>query len=425
MGAGSPGQGEGPGVVVVGGGQSAVQLVDSLRDLGYAGPLALVAAEGGRPYQRPPLSKEVLSPGGGLPQSLPLRGPDFFAERDVQVRAPARVTGIDRGARQVVLDDGSELPYRSLVLATGARNRALTVPGADLDGVCSLRTLDDALALWERAGAAGQAVVVGAGFIGLEVACALRAHGCAVTILDIEPLPLARAVSRDTAQYVAAAHTREGSRLLLGVGVARLVGAAGRVQAVETTDGRTLAADLVVVGVGVSPEADLAEAAGLLVEDGIVVDETLRTSDPAIHALGDCARFPSRYARGCTRIESVQNATDQARHLAGVLLGRPAAYDAVPWFWSHQGRLRLQIAGLKHAGMDTVLRGDPASGRFSVFGYLDGSLVVVESVNSPAEHLAARRVLGAGLPVPASLAADPTFDLKSYSKGPATPGAAG
>lgn len=405
-----------PGVVIVGGGQAAVQLVDSLRTLGYAGPLTLVAAEAARPYQRPPLSKQVLAPGGGPQQSLPLRGPDFFAERDVHVLAPARAGTIQRQARRLTLDDGRDLPYDTLVLATGARNRTLPLPGADLRGVCSLRTLDEALALWDLVPTTRHAVVVGAGFIGLEVAAALRAHGARVTILDIQTRPLARAVSEPTAQYVAAAHAAAGSTLLLGTGLARLVGRDGQVCAVETTEGATLPADLVVVGIGVVPEVDLAQAAGLAVADGILVDGCLQTSDPHVYALGDCASFPSRFARGRTRIESVQNATDQARHLAAVLVGERAAYDAVPWFWSHQGSVRLQIAGLQHAGMDTVLRGDPASGMFSVFGYLDGDLVVVESVNAPADHLAARRVLGAGLPVPPALAADPAFDLKGFSR---------
>ncbi len=407
----------GAGVVVVGAGHAGVQLVDSLRSLGYAGPLALVSAEAVRPYQRPPLSKDYLQPGGGPEQALPLRGPDFFGDLDVDARWGVRTCEVDRARHLVHTDDGRQLRYASLVLATGARNRRLEVPGMHLDGIVSLRTLADAEDLGRRLESTRRVVVVGAGFIGLEVAASLYQHGMDVTVLEIDRLPMARAVSSPTAEFFAAAHTASGITLLLQETVVAFVGHGGRLTHVRTASGVEHPADLAVVGIGVLPNTELACAAGLAVEDGIVVDGQLRTCDPDVYAIGDCAAFPSRHAGRRTRLESVQNATDHARHVAAVLVhGTDGAYEQLPWFWSNQGRLRLQIAGLKPDHAHTVVRGDPAKGSFSVFGFRADVLHRVESVNVPADHMAARRMLSSDVGLTPSQAGDPAFDLKAHSR---------
>src|SRR6185312_6015040 len=344
----------------------------------------------------------------------------------------AHVTSIDRAARTVALDDGTTLAYSKLVLATGAANRELAVPGADLAGIHGLRTLTDAQALHARLDAVRSVVVIGAGFIGLEFAAAARARGLDVTVLEYADRPMGRALTPVMSGFFADTHQRLGVTLRLGEGIASFDGDEnGHVTAAVSTTGNRYPADLVLVGVGVTPRTELAAAAGLEVENGIVVDGSLRTSDPDIYALGDCASFPNAHAGTRTRLESVQNATDQARHAARAIAGtsaqlaaepgsrfggEPGGYADLPWFWSNQGPLRLQIAGLVAPGDQTVLRGNPAEEKFSVFCFRNGALAAVESVNQPADHMAARRLLAAGRTLTPEQAADPDFDLKTYSK---------
>jgi len=417
-------------VVVVGNGQAGIQLVDSLRREGYTGPITLLGEEPHHPYQRPPLSKDYLAAGKD-PVPLPLRPEKFFTTNDVDARLGVHVTSIDRAARTVALDDGTTLAYSKLVLATGAANRELAVPGADLAGIHGLRTLTDAQALHARLDTVRSVVVIGAGFIGLEFAAAARARGLDVTVLEFADRPMGRALTPVMSGFFADAHQRLGVTLRLGEGIASFDGHNGHVTGAVSTTGQRYPADLVLVGVGVIPRTELAETAGLEVENGIVVDGSLRTSDPDIYALGDCASFPNVHAGTRTRLESVQNATDQARHAARAIVGTSAqlaaepgtrsggesnGYSDLPWFWSNQGPLRLQIAGLVAPGDQTVLRGNPADEKFSVFCFRDGTLAAVESVNQPADHMAARRLLAAGRTLTPEQAADPDFDLKTYSK---------
>ncbi|WP_205754366.1 FAD-dependent oxidoreductase [Arthrobacter sp. CAU 1506] len=431
-------------VVVVGNGQAGIQLVDSLRKEGYTGAITLIGEETHHPYQRPPLSKDYLAAGKD-PVPLPLRPEKFFTTHDVDARLGVRVTSIDRTARTATLDDGTTLAYSTLVLATGAANRELAVPGADLAGIHGLRTLTDAQALHARLDTVRSVVVIGAGFIGLEFAAAARARGLDVTVLEYADRPMGRALTPVMSGFFADAHGRLGVTLRLGEGIASFDGDNGHVTAAVSTTGHRYPTDLVLVGVGVTPRTELAAAAGLDVDNGIVVDGSLRTSDPNIYALGDCASFPNTHAGTRTRLESVQNATDQARHAAAAILAsRPGkepgsgtgvesgsmpgsepaggtgaelgGYADLPWFWSNQGPLRLQIAGLVAPGDQTVLRGNPAEEKFSVFCFRNGTLTAVESVNQPADHMAARRLLAAGLPLTPEQAADPDFDLKAYSK---------
>ncbi|MEI4271197.1 FAD-dependent oxidoreductase [Klenkia sp. LSe6-5] len=401
-------------VVVVGAGHGGVQVAASLREGGFAGAVTVVGDEAALPYQRPPLSKEHLSPGRPA-QPLPLRGAGFYADHRIDLRTGVRATAVDLPRRTVVLDDGDELSYTALVLATGAANRTLALPGSGLAGVHDLRTLADAEALRADLGQARSAAVVGAGFIGLEFAAAARAHGIPVTVLEAADRPMARALTPVMSDCLAAAHREMGSDLRLGEGLAELLGRDGRVTGVRTGAGAEHAADVVLVGVGVRPRDDLARAAGLLVHDGVVVDSRLRTSDPHVYAVGDCASFPGRSPGTRVRLESVQNATDQARHVAAGILGSAGDYTEVPWFWSNQGPLRLQIAGLARPGDTTVVCGDVPGRRFSVLAFRDGVLVAVESLNRPADHVAARRVLAAEVTPTPQQAADPAFTLKGFA----------
>ncbi|BCM84029.1 NAD(P)/FAD-dependent oxidoreductase [Methylobacterium indicum] len=403
------------GIVVVGAGQAGFQLGASLREGGYAGPVTLVGDEPGLPYGRPPLSKAYML-GKTDAAGLALRPDAYFAEHRLTLRGGERAAGIDRADRRLRLASGESLPYDHLVLATGARNRPLPVPGADLPGVHQLRTLAEADALKAALAEVRSVAVVGAGFIGLEFAAICAQTGIAVTVIEGLDRPLARAVSAEMAALIEASHVEAGVRFLFGHAVARIVGP-DRARAVALADGREVAADLVLVGIGVIPNDALASSAGLRVENGVAVDAMLATEDPAISAIGDCASFPSPHAEGArVRIESVQNAVDGARCVAARLAGRPAAFTAVPWFWSDQGPLKLQIAGLSRPQDETVRRGTPGSG-VSVFRYRDGRLTSVESLNRPADHMVARRLLQAGRSPTPDQAADPGFDLKALALG--------
>jgi 3-phenylpropionate/trans-cinnamate dioxygenase ferredoxin reductase subunit len=325
-----------------------------------------------------------------------------------------RAQAIERSSQRLQLSDGDALAYDHLVLATGARQRPLPAPGAELDGVASLRTLADAKALMARMGHVRRAVVAGAGFIGLEFAAVARAQGIEVTVVELAERALARALSLPMSYFFEERHRAWGSHFHFHRSVLDVRGV-GAVEAVELDDGEVVPADLLVVGIGVLPNIELAEAAGLATGNGIVVDERLTSSDPAISALGDVALHPNRFSvTGPVRLEAVQNAVDQARALAASLTGKPKLYDAVPWFWSDQGDLKLQMAGLAAGHDSAVLRGDPASGAFSVFCFKGERLLACESVNRPADHMAARRMLQAGLPITPEQAADEQVSLKTF-----------
>ena len=405
------------GIVVAGAGQAGFQLAASLREGGFRDPITLVGDEAALPYQRPPLSKAYLA-GKTDQEGLFLRPPGFFAEHAIAHRPGLRAVAIDRAARRLQLSDGGHLTYDHLVIATGARNRPLPVPGAELDGVRQLRGLADADALRAQIEAARAIVVVGAGFIGLEFAAVAAGRGLSVTVIKAAERPMARAVSAEMGAFFGGAQEAMGVRFAFGAGVTAILGRDGRAVGVALADGRELPADLVLVGIGVLPNRELALEAGLPAEDGVRVDAFLSTPDPAISAIGDCARFPSPFAHGLTpdgtvRIESVQNAIDQGRCLAARLTGKPAAYGALPWFWSDQGRHKLQIAGLAGPTDASVVRGSGSA--FSVFRFRDGRLSAVESVDRAGDHMIARRLLTAGTPLSPDQAADPGFDLKALA----------
>lgn len=401
------------GIVVVGTGQAAFQLAASLREEGWSAPITLVGDEPGLPYNRPPLSKAFLKGERGS-VDLALRPEAFFADRQLGLRTGVRVLSIDRAARRVALSDGETLGYAHLVLATGTRNRRLDVPGVGLAGVTSLRTQAEASALWDHVRAARRAVVVGAGFIGLEFAAVAATMGCAVRVIEAGPRAMGRAVTAGTAATFTRWHEAQGTVFSFATGVAAILGE-DSVRAVRCMDGAEHPADLVLVGIGVEANDDLAAGAGLAVAGGVVVDEQLGTADPAISAIGDCAVYPSRHAGGASvRLESVQNAVDHARSLAAHLAGRSRPYDAVPWFWSDQGPLKLQIAGLT-AGSDAhVTLGEAES--CAVLCFRGGRLAGVESINRPAEHMAARKLLRGEAPITPEMAAAPGFSLREAAK---------
>ncbi len=402
-------------IVIIGAGQAGLQAAVSLREAGHDGSIVLVGDEPGLPYQRPPLSKAFLL--GRIPASgLDLRGSDFLATQRIEFVENDAACSIDRAAQTVHLASGQRLAYDHLVLATGARRRELAVSGSDLPGIHYLRTRADAENLKQRLEGARRALVIGAGFIGLEFAAVAADRGLSCTVVEAAPTLLARAVSRTTAGHIRQTHEARGTRFLFGRGVDRFEATAdGRVAGAVTSTGETLAADLVVVGIGVIANDGLASAAGLVVDGGVTVDARLRTSDPAISAIGDCVVVPHPQAERPLRIESVQNAIDQGRHLARILTGGEEPYAALPWFWSDQGAIKLQIAGLIGGHDRTVLRGDLASGRFSVFCYRGERLLGVESINRPADHMAARRFVGTPWAPAAERASDENFDLKLLS----------
>jgi 3-phenylpropionate/trans-cinnamate dioxygenase ferredoxin reductase component len=401
-------------VVIVGAGHAGVQAAVSLREEKFDGDVILLSAEKDVPYQRPPLSKAFLKGEMDI-HGLPLRAEAHFRDQHIDLRLGVSATRIDRAARRVELSDGGAVGYGHLILATGARQRRLDVPGVDLPGVFALRDIADATAIRERLGPGRKVVIIGAGFIGLEIAATATSLKAEATIVEIAR-PMGRAVSPIMSDFFLGAHAAFGARFRLGVGVAAIKGRE-HAETVVLSDGEGLSADIVVVGIGVVAEDALARARGLECANGIVVDEFLTTSDPAISAIGDCADFPNAALGFRTRLESVQNAVDQGRAVARRLAGKPnKPYDDLAWFWSDQQDLKLMIAGLSHGVDQWVVRGDPATRAFSTFGFRGGKLAVVESVNRAGDHAAAKRIIGTAKTLTPEEAADPAFDLRALAK---------
>jgi 3-phenylpropionate/trans-cinnamate dioxygenase ferredoxin reductase subunit len=403
-------------VIIIGAGQAGAQVAVSLRQEGYDGRIVLIGDEPEVPYQRPPLSKAYLS-GKVEAAGLLLRSAAVYTDQKIEFMQSERVEAIDPVGKTVRLASGLTLSYSHLVLALGARNRKLCVPGAELDGVAYLRTIDDARRLRQRLDSVKRAVIIGGGFIGLEFAAVANAHGIDVCVVETAHRPMARAISEHMSAYFVKKHEEAGTRILFNSGIARIIGEQGHVTHVELSDGRQMPADLVLVGIGVLPNSELAEAAGLTVRNGVVVDEFLTTSDPSISAIGDCAAFPCRFAGGVVRLESIQNAVDQARCVAAKLKDRPLSYASVPWFWSDQYNAKLQIAGITTHHNKTVVRGAPEEHSFSVFCFRDDHWLGVESVNRPSDHMAARKLLASGITLTPEQVAHAAFDLKLFAAG--------
>ncbi len=368
-------------------------MAQSLRQGGFDGPIRLIGDEPHVPYQRPPLSKKFLL-GEMAEDGLFLRPPAFYDAQMIDFIPGTLVTRIDPAAKRLSLANGDTMDYGTLVLATGTRARPLPLPGADLDGVVSLRSIADVNDIRARFATARNLVIIGAGYIGLEVAAVARLSGLDVTVLEAEDRPLKRVVSPALSAYYSDLHARNGVRLRVGTGVLSIEGQDGKVTGVLLRDGETVPADVVLVAIGALPNDELAREAGLDVDNGILVDGGGQTSDEAIYACGDCTRFHSaRYDRS-VRMESVQNAIDQAKAVAQSILGQDVDYDPLPWFWSDQYAVKLQIAGLSEGYDDTKTVGDPSSDKFYVAYLKNNQLIAVDSVNAPRSHMMARRVIG-------------------------------
>jgi len=396
-------------VVIIGAGHAGFQLAMSLRQHGFSDRIALLNDEGHLPYQRPPLAKAYLKGTGG-PDSLMFRPEKFYSDQNIDLISD-RAVSIDRGAHRLLLGSGW-LDYGHLLLATGARNRLLDIPNANLADVRYLRILDDSEDMRKRLASSKRVVVIGAGFIGLEFAATARIKGLEVDVLELASRVMARAVTAEVSEYFQKQHTAAGIRIHLGVQATSIESDGADVTGVSLSDGRHVPADLVVVGVGVLPNVELAHEAGLPVAAGIIVDEQLLTSDPNISAVGDCALFASPRFGAALRLESVQNATDHARCVAARLTGDAKTYDGLPWFWSDQGADKLQIAGLTTGYDRVVVRGDREQGSFSAFCFKSGQLVGVESINRASDHVFGRRILGLNRSIEPEQAADTGFDLK-------------
>ena len=398
-------------VLIIGAGHAGFQLAASLRQHGFGERICLINDEAHLPYQRPPLSKAYLKGAGGA-DSLMFRPDKFYRDLNIELIAD-RALSIDRAARRLSLVSGASLDYGHLVLATGARNRLLDIPNASLADVRYLRALDESEALRQRIATARRVAVIGAGFIGLEFAATARIKGLEVDVVELGARVMARAVTAEISEYFQSRHTASGIRIHLGVQATSIEGGGTDVTGVSLSDGRHVPADLVVVGVGVLPNVELAGEAGLPVASGIIVNEQLLTSDPNISAIGDCALFTSQRFGAALRLESVQNATDHARCVAARLTGDAKTYDGQPWFWSDQGDDKLQIAGLTTGYDRVVVRGDRAQGSFSAFCFKSGRLVGVESINRASDHVFGRRILGLNRSIEPEQAADLGFDLKA------------
>jgi len=401
--------------IIIGTGHAGVQLAASLRELGFEGRIVLIGEEPDLPYQRPPLSKGYLT-GAVTAEGLLLRGAKFYEDRDIELLLGEPVTAIDRAAKEIELASGRRLAYDHLTLALGVRNRALPVPGSELEGVFGVRSIADSNRLKERMEAAKDIVVIGGGFIGLELAGGAAKLGKKVTVIELAPRVMARSVTPSLSTFFENAHRQRGVEVLTSTEVARLTGEGDNVTGVELKGGRHIPADIVLFGIGVHVNSELAEAAGLEVKDGIVVDEYLSTSDPSISAIGDCANHPNVQAGASMRLESVQNAVDQARCVAARVTGNPVRYTDVPWFWSDQADLKLQMVGLPIGADRTILRGDKEGEAFSIFVFREGKLIAVESVNRPGDHMAVRALMKLGVEVTEAEIDDPDFDLRAFAQ---------
>lgn len=379
-------------IVIIGAGQAGAQVAQSLRQGGFEGPLRLIGDEPHPPYQRPPLSKKYLAGDIGA-EGLWLRPPAFFTTNNIDHIPNTRVVAIDRGAKRLTLANGDTLPYGKLVLTTGTNARLLKLDGADKKGVVTLRSIADVNTIREVLETTSQVAIIGAGYIGLEVAAVAKTLGKSVTVIEAQDRPMKRVVSQPVSDYFCNLHKARGIDLRLNTGIEAIEGG-DSVTGVRLSTGETVPAGLVLVAVGAEPNDHLAAEAGLEVDNGILVDGCGQTSDPDIFAAGDCTRFYSNRYQRSVRMESVQNAIDQAKAVAQALLGQEVDYDPLPWFWSDQYEIKLQIAGLSEGYDDVRVVGSTEDNKFYVAYLQDGRLIAVDSINSPRSHMMARRVIG-------------------------------
>lgn len=400
-------------VVIAGAGHAAGQVIASLRQHKFDGQIVLVGDESHLPYQRPPLSKKFLS--GELPaERLYVKPESFYDDPAITLQLDTRIIGIDRDAKRLQIEDGEDIHYDKLVLATGSRVRRLTVEGADLKGVHYLRSITDVDGIREDMDAGKKMVIIGAGYIGLEVAAVAQLAGLNVTVIEMADRVMSRVVSPEISDFYQIEHTDHGVKFRLSTGISSLHGKK-HVKSVTTSEDEQIPADLVVIGVGIQPNTELATGAGLDVDNGIVVDDHCQTSDPNILAVGDCTSHPSAIYDRQLRLESVQNAVEQAKTAAANICGQDIAYSQVPWFWSDQYDLKLQIAGLSEGYDDVVIRGNPAERSFSCLYLRDGRLIAIDSINAPRDFVQSKPLIADRVEIAKEKLADTATPLKDMA----------
>jgi 3-phenylpropionate/trans-cinnamate dioxygenase ferredoxin reductase subunit len=404
------------GLVIIGASYAGIQAALTAREAGYSKSITTICDEEWLPYQRPPLSKDFLT-GGANEQSLILRDEAFFENKGINLVLGHRVIEIDPRARRVTLSGGGTLEFEKLLLGTGSRARRIAVPGAELDGVCYLRSIAEAVDLKARLAAAAELVIVGGGFVGLEAAASAAKLGKKVTVVETAPRLLERAVSPIVSNFLFEAHLRAGVDVTLGETVTSIAGRNGRVSGAVLSNGVKLGADVILVGIGGIANEELADAAGLKCANGILVDEHGKTENPGIWAAGDCANHFNKFAEGWIRLESVQNAQDQARAAGLSIAGGHGPYESVPRFWSDQYDIKLQMVGLAGPYDRLAIRGSVEARKFSIFYYRKGRLVAADSINRPGDQLAARRLIAVSKSPSPEEIEDSGFDLKSLVKG--------
>lgn len=403
------------GVVIIGAGQAGAQAVMSLRAEGYEGPIRMIGDEPEPPYQRPPLSKKFLAGEIGFDR-VELKPAEFYAGAHCDLMLGCHVAAIERSKKVVLTSDGHELAYDKVLIATGSRVREINVPGFDLEGVHYLRTVGDVKELQANFREGARLVVVGGGYIGLEVAAVAKKHGIDVTVLETAERVMARVVDPIVSHFYERVHKEEGVKIRLGVTVAGFEGEGGRITHVVSGEGESFPCDFVVVGIGIIPNVELAEAADIKVENGIVVDACARTSDADIFAAGDCTNHPNDIYGRRLRLESVHNAIEQAKAAAAAIAGKEKPYDQVPWFWSDQYDLKLQIAGLSTGYTQAVVRGDPKSSRsFAVFYLKDGVIIAVDAVNRAPEFMMSKMLIARHAKLDPARLSDETISMKEVA----------
>ena len=401
-------------ILVIGGGQAAAQAIASLRLWGYEGGLRLIGDEEALPYQRPPLSKAYLK-GEMDEERLYFKPADWYEAQNVAVSLNTRATAIDRSARMVALSDGASAPYDALLLATGSRPRPLPLAGATLKGVHELRDLRDVDGLKSQVTTGKNMVIVGAGYIGLEAAAVARQLGANVTVLEMAPRVLARVTSPVMSEFYTQIHQKYGVNIMTGARLETLDGEDGRIKSATLADGTSLPADIVLIGIGILPNQELAAEAGIACKNGILVDEDARTNDPRIFAAGDCTVRPLVHYGRTGRLESVHNALEQGKIAAAAIVGRDRPKLDVPWFWSDQYDVKLQIAGLSQNYDAHVLRGEPSSGHFAVFYFRAGKLIAVDAVNAAPEFIVAKKMIISGQTLAPEQLQDTSVSMKELA----------
>ena len=401
-------------IVVIGGGQAGAQALQSLRQSGYAGALTLVGDEPALPYQRPPLSKAYMK-GEMTEERLYFRPAPWYQDQNIEVILSTPAKSIDRANRTVELAHGGHLDYDALIIATGSRPRVLPVKGATLHGVHDLRDLSDVERIRPNMIAGRKMVIVGAGYIGLEAAAVARQMGLDVTVLEMAPRVLARVTSPVMSEFFETEHRAQGVQILTGARLDHLDGDGDTVTAAILADGTRVDADIVLVGIGILPNEELAREAGIACNNGILVDRDARTSDPRVFAAGDCASRPLVHYGRSGRLESVHNAIEQGKLAAAAILGKPRPAEDCPWFWSDQYDLKLQIAGLSQDYDEIVVRGDPKDRKFAAFYLRNGTLIAVDAINSPPEFLASKKLIMSGAKLAPDMLGDTSISMKDIA----------